>query len=296
MTSMDFPSIINAVSKIAEFMNWTVDIIDGKGGVGINPDQVIDRIRDDTLFVATSHVYFKSAYIQDIQKIADYARGKGAYTLIDGYHAPGIIPVDLHSFGVDFYVGGCLKWLCGGPGTAFLYVRPGISSQLQPKLTGWLAHSSPFSFSLKMEYTRDSYRYMSGTPPIPCLYTALAGLEEINKVGISQIRNKSVQMTNKIMQMAEDRGFPSFSPEKNELRGGSVSLHIPSAFQVKQCLDERKIQVDFRKGEEKEPDVVRIGPHFYNTEEEINEFFDAIDEILSSGEFKRYSTNINHVT
>ena len=296
MTSMDFPSIINAVNKIAEFMGWTVDIVDGEGSVGIDPDQIIDRIKEDTLFVATSHVYFKSAYIQNIQKIAAYAHKKGAYSLIDGYHAPGVIPIDLHSLGVDFYVGGCLKWLCGGPGTAFLYVRPGLSSQLEPKLTGWLAHSSPFSFSLEMDYTKDSYRYMSGTPPIPCLYTALAGLEEINKVGITQIRNKSINMTEKIIQLAKEREFTSFSPENKTLRGGSVSLQIPFAFQVKQGLDERKIQVDFRKGKGREPDVIRVGPHFYNIEEEINEFFYAVDEIISSGEYQKYSTNISSVT
>ncbi|MBN2245634.1 MAG: aminotransferase class V-fold PLP-dependent enzyme [Candidatus Aminicenantes bacterium] len=296
MTTMDFPSIVNAVSKIAEFMEWTVDIVDGEGGVGIDADKIIERIREDTLFVATSHVYFKSAYIQDIQKIAASAHEKGAYTLIDGYHAPGIIPIDLHALGVDFYVGGCLKWLCGGPGTAFLYVRPEISSQLQPKLTGWLAHSSPFSFSLEMNYTQNSYRYLSGTPPIPCLYTALAGLEEINKVGITQIRSKSIIMTDKIIKMAKERGFTSFSPETNELRGGSVSLQIPFAFQVKQGLDERKIQVDFRKGNKKEPDVIRVGPHFYNTEAEINEFFYAVDAIISTGEYRNYSTNISQVT
>lgn len=296
MTSMDFPSIVNAVVKIAEFMDWTVDIIDGKKQSWIDPEQIIERINDDTLFVATSHVYFKSAYVQDIKKIAAFAREKGAYTLIDGYHAPGVIPVDLHSSGVDFYVGGCLKWLCGGPGTAFLYVRPELSPQLQPKLTGWFAHTSPFSFSLDMDYAAGSYRYMSGTPPIPCLYTALAGLEEIRKVGISQIRDKSVQMTGTIIQMAKKRGYTSFSPEKKHLRGGAVSLHIPFAFQVKQCLDMRKIQVDFRKGEREEEDVIRIGPHFYNTEDEINDFFAAIDEIISSGEYQKYSADLTNVT
>lgn len=296
MTSMDFPSIINAVTKIAEFMDWTVDIIDGKGQVGIDTEQIIERIKDDTLFVATSHVYFKSAYIQDIRKIAAYAREKGAYTLIDGYHAPGVIPVELHSSGVDFYVGGCLKWLCGGPGTAFLYVRPELCSQLQPKLTGWFAHISPFSFSMDMDYIKGSYRFMSGTPPIPCLYTALAGLEEISKVGISQIRDKSVRMTGTIIKMAKKRGFTSFTPEENKLRGGAVSLNIPFAFQIKQCLDFRKIQVDFRKGESNETDVIRIGPHFYNTEDEIKDFFSAVDEILSSGEFRKYPEYFSSVT
>lgn len=296
MTSMDFPSIVNAVVKIAEFMDWTVDIINERTQAGIDSEQIIERIDDDTLFVATSHVYFKSAYIQDIKKIADSARKKGAYTLIDGYHAPGVIPVELHSSGVDFYVGGCLKWLCGGPGTAFLYVRPELSSLLQPKLTGWFAHTSPFSFSLKMEYCNGAYRYMSGTPPIPCLYTALSGLEEIKKVGINQIRDKSVQMTGKIIKMAKKREFNIFSPEENKLRGGAVSLHIPFAFQVKQGLDMRKIQVDFRKGDGEDKDVIRVGPHFYNTEEEIEEFFTAVDEILSSGEYKKFSANPGNVT
>jgi len=154
MTDHDFPSLIYAVSKISEFMGWKLEIVKSDGQPGIDADKISKRLDEKTLFVATSHVYFKSAYIQDIKRISSRARQVGALTLIDGYHAPGIIDVNVRELDVDFYIGGCLKWLCGGPGNAFLYVRPELSSNLKPQLTGWFGHKNPFLFAREMEYTQ----------------------------------------------------------------------------------------------------------------------------------------------
>jgi kynureninase len=296
MTDHDFPSVIYAVSKIAEVMGWTVELLNSQGEPGMDAEKIINAIDDSTLFVATSHVYFKSAYIQDIQRIAARAREAGALSLIDGYHAPGTIPVDVKKLGVDFYVGGCLKWLCGGPGNAFLYVRPELAERLQPYLTGWFAHKEPFLFAQDMEFTQDSYRFMSGTPPVPSLYTAQAGLEIIKDIGIHRIREKSLVLTGLILKKAKEKRFHLYTPEEENRRGGAVSFGLPHALAVKLALEQRGIKVDFRKGEGKEPDIIRAGPHFYSKTEEVEILFQEIEAIYSSGEYKKYKDDIRHVT
>ncbi|MFB0565413.1 MAG: aminotransferase class V-fold PLP-dependent enzyme [Candidatus Aminicenantaceae bacterium] len=296
MTDLDFPSEIYAVTEIAKFAGWQLEIVKSNGQPGIDADEIIRKIDERTLFVGTSHVYFKSAYIQDISRISARAKEVGALTLIDGYHGPGTIPVDVKNLDVDFYVGGCLKWLCGGPGNAFLYVRPELIERLKPRLTGWLAHQKPFLFAQRMEYAENSYRFMAGTPPVPCLYTALPGVEVIKEIGISQIRNKSMHQTAMIIREAKKRGFDVFSPEEVELRGGAVSVSFDHAYAVKKALDNRGIKIDFRKGLDSEPDVIRIGPHFYTEDGEIRTLFEEIDVIFKNGEFKKYSQEIDWIT
>ncbi len=296
MTDHDFPSIIYAISSLALAMDWKVEIVKSDGKPGINTDKIIAAIDEKTLCVATSHVFFKSAFIQDINEISYFSRKRGAYSIIDGYHAVGTIPVNVKEFGVDFYIGGCLKWLCGGPGNVFLYVRPDLSPKLAPSLTGWMAHQNPFSFSPRMEYTFNSYKFMSGTFPVPSLYTAGAGLDIIKKIGVSEIREKSISQTTMIINEARKREFEVHSPGDRSSRGGAVSLSLPYAFQVKQALEARKIKVDFRKGNNGEKDIIRIGPHFYTKDDEIQLGFEAIDEILHSKEYLRFPSDITHVT
>ncbi len=296
MTDHDFPSSLYAVSEIARFMEWEVELIPSHGQPGIDVETIINKIDERTLFVATSHVYFRSGYIQDISEISERAQRVGAITLIDGYHAPGSIPVNLTDLGVDFYVGGCLKWLCGGPGNAFLFVNKNLESKIKPRLTGWFAHNNPFVFSTEMEFTKGSSKFMSGTPAVPSLYTASAGLDIISNVGVSQIREKSQEQTRLIIDKAAERDFILFSPDENGIRGGSVSLAIPHGYQVKQALGERGIIIDYRKGVGREPDIIRVGPHFYTRNEEINVFFDTLDEIYSSEEYKNYPDEIKTVT
>jgi kynureninase len=296
MTDHDFPSSLYAVSEVARFMEWEVDLVSSHGLPCIDVETIINKIDEKTLFVATSHVYFKSGYIQDISAISDRAQRVGAILLIDGYHASGTIPVNLTDLGVDFYIGGCLKWLCGGPGNAFLFVSKNLKSNIMPQLTGWFAHNNPFDFSSDMEFTEGSYKFMSGTPSIPSLYTASAGLDIIERIGISQIRKKSQEQTRLIINKAHERGFALYSPDDDGSRGGSVSLDVPHGYPVKQALGERGIIIDYRKGVGQEPDIIRVGPHFYNRDEEIDIFFDTLDEIYSSGEYKNFPDDIKTVT
>ncbi|MFQ6037147.1 MAG: aminotransferase class V-fold PLP-dependent enzyme [Candidatus Aminicenantales bacterium] len=286
-TDQDFPSILYGLSRICEFMGWDLEVVPSRGGFGVDVQDVLGRTDEQTLFVCTSHVHFRSAFIQDVAQIARKAHEVGALTVIDGYHAPGTLPVDVRALGVDFYIGGCLKWLCGGPGSAFLYVRPDLRRTLEPGLTGWLAHPKPFDFSLEMAYTEGSYRFMSGTPPIPSLYTARAGLEAIQKVGISQIRKKSLEQTGRIISKARERGFAVHTPQSEEARGGAVSVEVPHAHRVSSVLLNRGVWVDFRKGRSGESDVIRVGPHFYTRNEEIESLFAHIDEILEAEDFGR---------
>jgi kynureninase len=296
MTDHDFPSSLYAVSQIAKFMDWEIDIIPSFGKPGIEPNEIKKWIDRKTLFVATSHVYFKSSYVQDIAEIASYTREQGAFSLIDGYHAPGSIPISLKELGVDFYIGGCLKWLCGGPGNAFLYSRSELHPILKPMLTGWFAHRQPFVFDIEMDYTEGSYRFMSGTPPIPSFYTAATGLNIIKEVGLSQIRNKSLAQTEAILKNSENRGFQTFTPKSPQRRGGAVSIALPHAFQIKQFLNTKEIKVDFRKGKLNEPDIIRVGPHFYTTDEEIEILFQEIDKAFSTKDYKKFPSEPTSVT
>lgn len=296
VSERDFPSTLYAVGSIAETMGWHVDIVQGPVNSLLDSEKIIEHLDEETLVVATSHVCFKSAAIQDVKSICRRAAEVGAVSIIDGYHAPGVIEVDVRNIGADFYIGGCLKWLCGGPGNAFLYVRPGINREIEPRLTGWFAHKNPFEFSTEMEYTHGSYKFMSGTPPVPCLYAAKAGLEMIHSIGTEQIRRNSLMLTDMIFREASNRGFGIYTPEDKDKRAGAVSLEIPHGGAVKQALSQRKFIVDFRKGGEHEPDTIRVAPHFYNRPQEILNFFAEVDDIISSGAYKDFIRNSERIS
>jgi kynureninase len=280
VTELDFPSSLYALTQLAEVMDWEIDKVKSEDGIGIPWEHLAERINENTLLVATSHVYFRSAYIQDVAALAAAAREKGALTLIDAYHAPGTIPVDVKALDVDFYIGGCLKWLCGGPGNAFLYVRPDLSPQLTPGLTGWMAHKLPFDFSQGIDLTQGAYRFMSGTPPVACLYTATAGLKMLKNIGIEAVRKKSQRQTQHILEWAQAQGFKVFSPEIAAQRAGAVSLGLLNARRVYEFLESCKIKVDFRKGRDLEPDVIRIGPHFYSEDRELEHLFSSVETAM----------------
>jgi kynureninase len=295
MSDQDFPSSLYAVEAIGRAMGWQTVIVSA-GSAGADPEPLLREIDDRTLWVATSHVHFKTSAIQDIAHICRRARGQGAMSLIDGYHAPGVIPLDVKELGADFYVGGCLKWLCGGPGTAFLYVRPGLAASHKPLLTGWAGHRRPFNFSPRMEYAEKSRGFQSGTPAVPSLYAAQAGLDIIRRVGLPQIRRKSLKLTGRILDLAEERGWPPLTPRQDGRRGGHVAFHVPHAFQLKQALEAKGIKLDYRRGGKGELDLLRVGPHFYNSAEEVGVLFCELDRLLSSGDYKRFPSSAFSVT
>jgi len=197
---------------------------------------------------------------------------------LDAFQSLGNVPVDVQALNVDFTTGGVLKWLCGGPGTAYLYVRPDLGRKLEPKLTGWFAHQNPFDFEIgPNKYGDPPYRFMQGTANIPALYAARPGLKIICEIGVERIREKSRKMTARLIELADQRGWKVNAPRIAEQRGGTVVIDMPNSKDVCQELLRRDVLVDWR------PKAgVRFSPHFYNTMEEIDRAIQAVDEILST--------------
>ncbi len=246
-------------------------------GVHVPLEPLLDSIDEETLLVPVSHVSFRSAYLQDAKAIVEKAHRVGARVLLDTYHSAGAIPLDVQALNVDFATGGVLKWLCGGPGVGYLYVRPDLAPKLDPAFTGWHAHENPFAFEVgPIRYTEGPYRFMNGTLHVPALYAARPGLKIIREVGVERIREKSKLQTSKLMAMAEKRGWRVNTPRDPERRGGTVSIDMPNSQQVSTELLKRNILVDWR------PNAgVRFAPHFYNQDEELELAIGAVDEILA---------------
>ena len=205
--AMHFPSILYLIDEQRKH-SAEVDVVPSHDGITVDTDALLDHIDERTAIVNVSHVLFKSAYIHDVAAITAKARRVGAMTVIDGYQAVGTIPVDVRALGIDVYIGGCLKWLCGGPGAAFLWVDPTMRERLEPALTGWMAHQRPFSFERSQDRRTDAWRLLHGTPSIPALYAAKPGLELINEVGIAAIREKSQRQTQRLTRSRRPRRLP----------------------------------------------------------------------------------------
>jgi kynureninase len=246
-------------------------------GVHVPLKPLLEAIDEQTLLVPVSHVSFRSAYLQDAQAIIQKTHRVGARVLLDTYHSAGTIPFDVQALNVDFATGGVLKWLCGGPGVGYLYVRPDLAPKLQPTFTGWHAHENPFGFEVgPIRYSEGPYRFMNGTLHVPALYAARPGLQIIREVGVGRIREKSQRQTAKLMALAEKRGWRVNTPRDPERRGGTVSIEMPNSQQVAAELIKRNILVDWR------PNAgVRFAPHFYNKDEELALAVAAVDEILA---------------
>lgn len=261
----DFPSTIY-LYRAQEALGFELTVIPAEPDLTVRLDRVIEAIDERTALVSISHVLFKTSYIMDAAVIARRAHDMGARLILDGYQSAGIIPVDVAALGVDFFVGGCLKWLCGGPGTAFLYTRPDVRRALAPRFTGWFAHRSPFAFDIgPVERRDDGMGMMNGTPSIPAYYAAIPGLEIIAAVGVDRIRAKSRLMTTRVFELADRHGFPSIATRDADRLAGTVAVDPPDALLVSRALKARDFIVDYRPGV-----GIRISPHFYNTLDEID--------------------------
>lgn len=246
-------------------------------------EQLLDAIDERTLLVPVQHVLFKSSEVQDVEAILRRAHAVGAHVVLDTYQSAGCVPLDVTALGVDFAVGGSVKWLCGGPGAGWLYVRPDLIETLEPSLTGWQAHARPFDFEPRLEYAEGIARFLTGTPNVPALYTATAGYDVIEEIGVDRIRDNSLRQTQLLIDGAEARGFEIRSPREPERRGGTVTVHVPEFEGVHRELTEREILCDFRPGA-----GIRLGPHFFNTDQELERALDAIAAILASGAHERW--------
>ncbi|MDZ7340274.1 MAG: aminotransferase class V-fold PLP-dependent enzyme [candidate division KSB1 bacterium] len=255
-----------------------IEVVTSDDGITIPTEKMVAAIDDDTLLVPISHVLFKSAYIQDVQAIIEKAHACDALVVLDTYQSAGVVPIDVQRWDVDFVVGGSIKWLCGGPGAAYLYVRPDLGKKLQPRLTGWMAHQAPFAFEPTMRFTDNiAFKFMNGTPNIPGLYAVKAGYEIIRDVGVEKIRQRSLQLTERIVQRAQEYGFGINSPLPPEQRGGTVVVQLPDSQQITRELLRRDFLIDWR------PQAgIRISPHFYNTKDEIDQLMAEIKQLSES--------------
>lgn len=251
--------------------------------VAEDDEGVLDAIDERTLLVPISHVLFKSAEIQDVEPIIRRAHEVGAHVILDAYQSAGIVPLDVTALGVDFAVGGSVKWLCGGPGNGWLYVRPDLAERLEPTTTGWQAHESPFGFEEEMRYARGAARFLTGTPNVPALYAATAGYDLIEEIGVERIRANSLRQTELLLRLADDAGIEVRSPRAPERRGGTVTVHVEDFHAVYTELAERQILCDFRPGA-----GIRIGPHFFTSDAEIEHVIAQIVEIVETGAHERH--------
>ena len=264
-SELEFPSVMYVYEAHARDGRFRVHKVKSEDGVTAPLEATLAAIDEETLLVPVSHVLFKSASLQDARAITRRAHEVGALVVLDTYQSAGTVPFSVKDLDVDFCTGGSVKWLCGGPGAGYLYVAPRLRQKLEPKVTGWMAHASPFAFEDgPIQYAEGAARFLHGSPAVPALYAAESGYKIINEIGVERIRAKSVRQTQRLIELAEGAGLRVTSPRDPERRGGTITVAADHAPAVTRELIRREIIVDYRPGA-----GVRISPHFYTKDEEL---------------------------
>ncbi|HET9316720.1 MAG TPA: aminotransferase class V-fold PLP-dependent enzyme [Vicinamibacteria bacterium] len=267
--AMQFPSV-GYVWEAQRAQGARIRTVPSPDGVRVPLERFLEALDETTLLVPLSHAIFRSGFVQDVAAITRRAHEVGAWVAVDLYQSAGTLPVDVAAWDVDFAVGGCLKWLCGGPGAAFLYVAPRHHPRLTPRVTGWAAHEDPFAFRPgPIAYAADAARFLQGTPAVPALYAARAGLEIVERVGVNAIRGQSVRQMQMLVDLAREAGFSVRTPERAAERGGLAVIEGPESWA--DALARREVLVDYR------PDAgLRVSTHFYTTDDDVRHFVDAL--------------------
>lgn len=273
-SELNFPSVMYVYEAHARDGSLRIETVASDDGITIPLERFLAAIDEETLLVPFSHVLFKSAFLQNAKAITERAHEVGAMVVLDTYQSAGTVPFNVKELGVDFATGGSVKWLCGGPGAGYLYVRPDLQLQLQPKTTGWMAHEAPFAFDTELHYAPDIRRFLHGSPAIPALYAAQSGYRIINEIGLDRIRAKSVRQTELLIRLAEEAGFRVTSPKNSADRGGTITVGHDDAGAITRELLRREFIVDYRPGA-----GVRISPHFYTSDEELELVIREMKEI-----------------
>lgn len=264
-SELEFPSVMYVYEAHARDGRFRIEKVRSEDGVTAPLEATLAAIDEETLLVPLSHVLFKSASLQDARAITRRAHEVGALVVLDTYQSAGTVPFDVRELDVDFATGGSVKWLCGGPGAGYLYVAPRLRARLEPKVTGWMAHAVPFSFEDgPIAYAEGAARFLHGSPAVPALYAAESGYQIINEIGVGRIREKSVRQTQRLIELAEEAGLRVTSPRDPDRRGGTITVAVEHAPAVTRELIRREIIVDYRPGA-----GVRISPHFYTKDEEL---------------------------
>jgi kynureninase len=272
--SLMFPTV-SYVWKAEERRGAVVEVVPSADGTTVDADAVCAAIDERTIAVPLQHVVFSTGFIQDVKKIAARAAQVGAHVILDCYQSIGIIPVDVVDLGVSFACGGSVKYLCGGPGAGWLYVRPDLIEKFEPRVTGWFANAHPFAFTMPgQDYAETIWRYLGGTPAIAPLYQSRAGHTIVGEIGVARIRDKSLTLTERAIGWVDELGFTLSSPRAADRRGGSVVFDFVGAADVCRELNRRRFFCDHRPGV-----GIRIAPHFYSKAEEVDLFFAELKQI-----------------
>jgi kynureninase len=284
-SELNFPSVMY-VWEAQRRRGAEIVMVKSRDGVTIDTQDFLAALDERTLIVPLSHVLFQSSYVQDLAAIVKRAHEVGAIVMADCYQSTGCVPFSVQQLDLDMACGGSVKWLCGGPGAGYLYCKPSLRDRLEPAVTGWMAHEHPFAFEKgPQKYAHDATRLLHGSPAVPALYAARSGYEILAQAGVANIRRKSVAQTQRFLERAAAAGLTSRSPQDPARRGGSVTVQVPHAPAVVAALAERDILVDCR------PDVgLRVSPHFYNTDEELDACLDAVLDILRTGAWQKHAT------
>jgi kynureninase len=274
-TELDFPT--NGHVWLAHRRRGAeVVFLESRDGLTIPLEAWEEAIDEDTAVVNIDRVLYRTSSLQDAREICRMARNAGAFSFVDDFHGAGIIPVDVHDLGCDFYSTGVLKWLCGGPGLTFLYARRDLLPTLEPLVTGWFATRDPFSFDLQnLDYHPTARRLEHGTPAAPIAFIAQGGLDIISEVGPANTRERQQDLVDYVMTRADQAGLPVRSPRDRHARGGMVNIGVgPEAGKICHALLDRGVCTDYRG------DGIRVSPHFFNNEGDIDRLFEALREIL----------------
>jgi len=265
MSDLDFPSNHYLFEGFRRY-GAEIEYVKAPDSMRIDTGRLLDAIDERTVLVPLSYVLFRSAYISDAAAVIDKAHRVGAHVILDVYQGAGTVPIDVTALEADFAVGGSVKWLCGGPGAGYLYVRPDLAATVEPGFVGWASHAEPFQFATgPVRPAASPERFQSGTPNVPSLYSARAGYEIVREIGVPAIRQRSLMLTRRLMDGARAHGFRVNTPDRDEERGGSVIVDVPDGCAVTEALVENGVIVDYRPGA-----GIRMAPHFYNTEGEID--------------------------
>ncbi|HJP94395.1 MAG TPA: aminotransferase class V-fold PLP-dependent enzyme [Pyrinomonadaceae bacterium] len=274
-TALDFPSM-EYFWDAQRHIGARVEVVPSADGISVPLERILETIDSETCLVALAHTSYRSSYRVDAQAIVKRAHEKGALVLLDVYQSAGVLQLSAADWNVDFLIGGTIKWLCGGPSCGYLYVRPDLQRDLRPRLTGWVAHDSPFDFAhAPMRYAKSVRRFAQGTPSIPALYSAMPGLEIIEAVAIEAIAAESKRRTQLMIDFAGERGWTINTPLEQSQRGGSVMIGVEDAPSVVERLAERRVFVDWRPSA-----GLRISPHFFNTDEEVEEALQILASLI----------------
>lgn len=277
-SALEWPGSLHTWSQLGRLGGEAVVVPGEPDGLRFDVQRMVDEIDERTLLVECSHVLFRTSTIVDLAPIIEKAHSTGALVVVDGYQAAGTLPVDVRALGADVYLGGSVKYLSGGPGNGWMHVDPDVIDRLEPGTTGWFGQAQPFDFDPEHAHAPGIRRFAGGTPGVPAAYAAEPAYAALAEIGMDRVRERSVSMTQPLLEGALERGWTVRSPHDPTQRGGHVTIDPGDSTRVHDALIARGTVVDHRPGV-----GIRVSPHFYNTLDEALGVLDSMAEVLARG-------------